>query len=67
MDALVARYSQPAIRHEGYSQEDQEELMETVPSLSLKFALPPVANVSLRLSRYGADIMLQELSFSDKL
>ena len=51
MDTLVARYSQPSIGYGGYSQQEQDELTETTPPLSLKFALPPIANVSpLRLS-----------------
>jgi hypothetical protein len=35
--------------NEGYSQEDQLELYQPVPSLSLKFAMPPVAQVSILL------------------
>lgn len=46
MDALVARYSRPAFERESYSREEQQELIQTRPLLSLKFALPPVANVS---------------------
>ena len=46
MDALVARYSRPAFPRESYSYEEQQGLVQTAPSLSLKFALPPVANVS---------------------
>lgn len=42
MDALVAQYTQPAFAHEGFTQEDQEEYSESIPSLSLKFALPPL-------------------------
>ena len=45
MDALVARYSQPAGHRELYSQEEEQELIRTTPSLSLKFALPPVPQV----------------------
>ena len=47
MNALVARYSQPAALRESYSDEDQHELCQTKPSLSLKFTLPPIANVSV--------------------
>lgn len=47
MDTLVARYSRPAYQEEGYSQEDQQQLMADVaPSLSLNFALPPVASAA---------------------
>lgn len=46
MDSLVAQYSQPAHQNEGYdAHDDQQELMEVTPPLSLKFALPPVAAV----------------------
>jgi len=47
MDALVAQYSRPAFEDEGYSSEDQQELTKVTPPLSLKFALPPIAQVCL--------------------
>lgn len=47
MDTLVAQYSQPKFQHEGYSHDEEQELTETLPPLSLKFALPPVDKVSL--------------------
>lgn len=50
MDSLVARYSRPMFENEGYSEEDQQELSEPVPSLSLKFAMPPVAQVCTQSS-----------------
>lgn len=46
MDALVAQYSRPAFENEGYSHEEQQELSQATPPLSLKFALPPIAQVS---------------------
>ena len=46
MDSLVAQYSQPAYSEEGQSQEEQLELYQATPELSLKFALPPVAQSS---------------------
>lgn len=48
MDSLVARYSRPMFENEGYAKEQQEEmeLVQEVPALSLKFAMPPVAQVS---------------------
>lgn len=51
MDTLVARYSRPMYENEGYAKEQQEEmeLVQEVPALSLKFAMPPVAQVSLSL------------------
>ena len=45
MDTLVAQYSKPMFEKE-YNQEDQMELYEQgIPSLSLRFAMPPVAHV----------------------
>lgn len=47
MDVLVAQYSRPAFENEneGYSQQEQYELSQTIPPLSLNFAMPPIANV----------------------
>ena len=45
MDTLVARYTRPSYENEGYSEQDYQELSESIPSLSLKFALPPIAQV----------------------
>jgi 20S proteasome subunit beta 5 len=45
MDTLVAQYSKPMFEKENYSQDDQMELYQPAPSLSLKFAMPPVAQV----------------------
>ena len=45
MDSLVAAYSRPAFEDEGYSSDDQQELVQAKPSLSLNFALPPLPNV----------------------
>jgi hypothetical protein len=47
MDTLVAQYSKPMFEKEDYSQDDQMELYQSAPSLSLKFAMPPVAQVCL--------------------
>jgi hypothetical protein len=46
MDKIVAQYSRPSHQNEFYSEQEQQDLAETLPPLSLKFALPPVANVS---------------------
>ena len=43
MDALVARYSRPS-HQESTSEDQQQALAEYNPSLSLNFALPPVAS-----------------------
>lgn len=45
MDTLVAHYSRPAFHQEGYSWEEQQELSEATPPLSLKFALPSMPDV----------------------
>jgi 20S proteasome subunit beta 5 len=45
MDSLVAQYTRPAYTEEGQSYEEQQELAQATPELSLKFALPPVAQV----------------------
>jgi 20S proteasome subunit beta 5 len=42
MDSLVAQYTQPTFSDEGYASDDQAEHFDTLPSLSLKFALPPI-------------------------
>ena len=47
MDKLVAQYSRPSHQNEFYTEEEQHDLTGSLPPLSLKFALPPVANVSL--------------------
>lgn len=46
MNSLVAQYSRPAYRNEGYSEQEQDEISQTTPPLSLRFAMPPLANVS---------------------
>ncbi|KAL9113602.1 MAG: hypothetical protein Q9227_002340 [Pyrenula ochraceoflavens] len=46
MDTLVAQYSRPPFEYDGYPSEEQQELTESLPSLSLKFALPPIAQPS---------------------
>jgi 20S proteasome subunit beta 5 len=48
MDTLVAQYSKPMFEKENYDQDDQMELYQGAPSLSLRFAMPPVAQVSLQ-------------------
>lgn len=46
MDSLVAQYTRPAFADEGQMHEEQQELAQAAPELSLKFALPPVAQVA---------------------
>lgn len=46
MDALVSRYSRPAYeQNEAFEDETQELTMDPAANLSLKFAMPPVAQV----------------------
>lgn len=47
MDKIVAQYSRPPHQNEFYSEQEQQDLTESLPPLSLKFSLPPVDNVSL--------------------
>ncbi|TPR04374.1 Protein kinase domain family protein [Aspergillus niger] len=44
MDKLVAQYSRPPHQNEFYSEQEQRDLTESLPPLSLKFNLPPVDN-----------------------
>lgn len=43
----MAQYSRPPHQNEFYSEQEQQDLTESLPPLSLKFSLPPVDNVSL--------------------
>lgn len=49
MDALVAKYRRPAgMMQEAFGEEEVQEMMGLEnPGLSLKFAMPPVAHVSV--------------------
>jgi 20S proteasome subunit beta 5 len=49
MDSLVAQYSRPTHANEGPSAEEQLELAQAAPELSLKFAMPPIAQVRIML------------------
>ena len=48
MDSLVARYSRPAtLQRETFEEDQQDDFANDIESgLSLKFAMPPVAQVS---------------------
>ncbi|TKA44452.1 Proteasome subunit beta type-5 [Friedmanniomyces endolithicus] len=48
MDTLVARYTRPAFESEGYSSADDQQAAQDLapPSLSLNFALPPIASTA---------------------
>lgn len=63
MDTLVARYSQPMFEKD-FSQEDQLEQYQQAPGLSLRFAMPPVAQVCISLlfpSNYGTLVMIRDV------
>ena len=49
MDALVAQYSRPAhLQEQRFSEtEEFDYAADSMPNLSLKFAMPPVAQVCL--------------------
>lgn len=46
MDTLVARYTRSPFENEGFSSDEQQDYTDSLPPLSLKFALPPVARPS---------------------
>ena len=46
MDTLVARYAGSPFAKESFSPEEQQDYTNSLPPLSLKFALPPVPRVS---------------------
>lgn len=51
MDTLVARYSRPAYtENEAFTEQDEQDFSDGVPGPSLKFAMPPVAQVGLQLA-----------------
>jgi 20S proteasome subunit beta 5 len=45
MDTLVARYSRPAFEQNEPFQDEAEDFTNPVPSISLKFAMPPISQV----------------------
>lgn len=47
MDKLVAQYSRPTHQNEFQTEPEEQDFASGLPPLSLKFALPPVDNVSL--------------------
>lgn len=46
MDSLVAQYAQSPFPNDGLDAEEQLDYSDSTPSLSLKFALPPVPRPS---------------------
>ena len=47
MDMLVAKHSYSAHDDELSQQDQEDDFSANTPALSLKFALPPIANVSI--------------------
>lgn len=45
MDTLVAQYSKPMFEKENYDRDDQMQMYQPTPTLSLRFAMPPIAQV----------------------
>lgn len=43
MDTLVAQYTQPAFAQELHNTQDEETYGDSLPPLSLKFAMPPIS------------------------
>lgn len=62
MDTLVAKYSGSAFRDDLYSEEQQRDLTECLPPLSLKFDLPPVVKVSLVMHAAGGAGRLEDIT-----
>ena len=56
MDALVAQYSRPVLQSE--AAEDLSELLQDETALSLKFAMPPIAQVSAILLKALRKLLL---------
>jgi hypothetical protein len=52
MDALVAQYSRPALEENDPFEDEAKELMNPADHLSMKFAMPPVTQVSPCLSHF---------------
>ncbi|KAK2753514.1 Proteasome subunit beta type-5 [Arachnomyces sp. PD_36] len=46
MDTLVAQYTRPQHDYADYSNEEQQQLTQSLPPLSLNFSLPPIDNPS---------------------
>jgi hypothetical protein len=65
MDKLVAQYSRPPHQNELYNEQEQEDLSASVPPLSLKFALPPVDNVSSKSAMRGFSLAPMALRSRD--
>ena len=47
MDTLVASYTQPAFQDEGCPEQEHQELIKPLFPLSLRFIMPPIAQVNL--------------------
>lgn len=62
MDTLVAQYSKPMFEKESYSEEDQLQHYQATPSLSLRFAMPPVAQVRITHSVFFHSSFLKLLN-----
>ena len=67
MDSLVTAYSCPVLEDEGYSSDEQQELIQSKPPLSLNFALPPIPNVKtpipLIVDCFATDSLYQPSAF----
>lgn len=56
MDKLVSVYSRPPHKDDFYSEQEQRDLTENLPPLSLKFDLPPIDDVSPLFSLIATSI-----------
>jgi 20S proteasome subunit beta 5 len=56
MDTLVAQYTSSPFDKEAFSEVDQQDYTQSIPSLSLRFALPPVPRVCRTISKAHPDL-----------
>jgi hypothetical protein len=63
MDTLVAQYSRPMFEKENNHEEDQMDLYNPAPSMSLKFAMPPIAQVRFLSCTYCMMQSFKKLHF----
>jgi hypothetical protein len=70
MDTLVARYTSSPFDREAFSDEDQQDFTQSIPSLSLRFALPPVPRVCYNYACpfpvFVADLAIAAFSISPR-
>jgi hypothetical protein len=70
MDTLVARYTSSPFDRAAFSDDDQQDFTQSIPSLSLRFALPPVPRVCYKsclfILDFVADLVITAFSISPR-